>query len=243
MKTVILVTTFNRDRLLYYGLKTLQRQDLKDVEIVVLNDGLPCNVERICAKAGVRYIYTGHRNEDNEFWRVPGFAFNIGVKETESDNIILTCAEIFHVDDCVQPVVNGIAGNKICIPTGKDDHDSSYLDALGRDEPHSDSIYNNLNNLKTELPFMLGVTRKRYCEIGGYDEDFIGQSYDDDDFVGRLLGSGCGYLKLSERIVHLYHTRKFPSKSQHWRLAYNRDLYNKRKGQIIRNTDIEWGVL
>jgi len=235
--TTILITTFNRDCLLQLGLESI-RKFHNDVGILVLNDGDAGNVENICKHYSADYLFTG-KNKHAQ-WRVPGFALNIGIKQTSSDIVFLSCAEMWHVTDCITPMVAAIHKDKMtmAIPEGKDD-DGRYLNNLG-----SPIAYNECVKLKTELPFLLAVRREHLLAINGYDEDFAGQSFDDDDIIERLQKYGCHYAKLENaKCVHLYHPRYCHDKRAQGRWAYNKKLYEERKNIIVRNQGREWGKL
>jgi len=240
LKSVIM-TTFDRDCLLQLGLESIRRHNpvSVDLEILVVNDGVPGNVEHICRFFHATHIFTGHRNENKMLWRVPGFASNIGVKLAKGDIIFLTCAEMWHVTDCINPMADAIEADPyaLAIPEGKDDMDNRYLPALDNEQ-----AYAECRPLKTELPFLMAMHKDRFIEIGGYDEDFLGQSYDDDDLVERLQANGCHYQKVDARCVHLYHARYCHDKRTMGRLQLNKKLYEERKGQIVRNVGREWGV-
>jgi hypothetical protein len=240
MKDVtVLMTTFDRDCLLQLGLQSIRRWN-PDVRIIVLNDGIPGNVEHICRLLDAEHLFTGHRNKEKIYWRVPGYAFNIGIKSTDSSIVVLTCAEMWHVTDCLTPMVSAVRDNNkvLAIPEGKDDMDNRYLPNLD-----NEIKYNECVALKTELPFLMAISRQELLDIGGYDEDFVGQSFDDDDIVERLQANGCCYKKVDARCVHLYHPRYCHDKRTMGRWALNKKLYEERKGQIVRNVDREWGVL
>lgn len=236
-KATIVMTTFDRDCLLQLGLESIRRHD-DNIEILVINDGVPGNVESICRFFHAKHIFTGHRNKEKMLWRVPGYALNIGVKLAQTDIIFLTCAEMYHVDNCIKAMIEAIENDSmaLAIPEGKDD-DGRFLRNLNNEEKYAECI-----PLRTELPFLLALRREHFINIGGYDEDFTGQSYDDDDLVDRLQLYGCHYVKVKERCVHLYHPRYCHDKRTFGRLAHNKKLYEERKGQIVRNQNREWGV-
>lgn len=87
-KVSILITTFLRPHLLKWNLISLARQNIGfNFETIVLNDGLPDETEELCReyeeKLNLKYIFTGHRNLSGDMiYRVPGFALNIGAKQT-----------------------------------------------------------------------------------------------------------------------------------------------------------------
>lgn len=232
------MTTFDRDCLLQLGLESIRRYN-KDVDILVVNDGKIGNAPIICKQYGAEHLFTGQRNTDEMHWRIPGFALNIGVQHTQSEIIFLTCAEMWHVTDCVGPMIKAVENDPkaLAIPEGKDDMNNRYLPNLDDEQR-----YNECVKLKTELPFLMAMRRECFTSIGGYDEDFLGQSYDDDDIVHRLQLSGCHYVLVKEaRCVHLYHPRYCHDKRTAGRLALNKKLFEERKGTIHRNPGKVWG--
>lgn len=241
MRASVLVTTFERDELLAFGLASISNQKIMekdDVEIIVLNDGYNSpETEEIALLHSARYLWTGKHKHAR--WRVPGFALNIGAQQARGEWLILTCAEIFHINCCLDGLLMTEDQRALSIPQGWDD-DGRFLESLRRGEQFD---YTQLKSLKVELPFLMAVHRDTFLGIGGYDEDFTGQSYDDDDLVTRLLGLGCHYRRTEERCIHLFHNRNIADKRSAGRLDHNRKLYESRKGQLHRNQNREWGRL
>ncbi len=248
----LLVTTYKRPHLLKWGLESLSKQNPDfEWEVLVLNDGLPDETEELCqgyAEKGlpVRYIFTGQRHlEGAEKWRVPGFALNIGAKLSQAPVIILSCAEMYHLDsDSIEKLTEPVLENslRLAIPKGKDDTETFLRDLESAQDNASLEIYDRLPDLNVRLPFVMGVSRKRFVDIGGYDEDFTGIAFDDDDIVGRLCEDGCHYRQVAARVVHLFHPRG--GKAGHdytTKWVQNRDLYHARQGVVYRNLGREWG--
>jgi len=251
-RATVLIATFNRDELLELGLRSLARQKLDNIERIVLNDGLHSEQTKKIAEAYcAQYVHTGVRfkspedTKNKDLWRVPGFAYNIGAKIARGDVLILMCPEMWSMeDDTIERVIAPVLENpkNVGIPFGKDD-DERFLNALRNDQSHADmALYNQLTDLRTELPFLLAVSRQSYLDIGGYDEDFLGRSYDDDDFIDRLKASGHAFVQTDAHCIHLFHGR-VKIQEDRGRFNLNRKLYQERKGQIVRNADREWGVL
>ena len=238
----ILMTTFNRNELLRVGLTSISRQNYPDAEILVLNDGTGDMDETldICNDFGAKHIPT-HMSKDSELhWRVPGFALNIGARLSSGEVLILTCAEMWHVNNCIEILASVVDSDhfKMAIPMGRDDREGKYLVNLDSEE-----VWDEVNPLKTTLPFLMAVWRDHYFAIGGYDEDFIGQSFDDDDFVDRMQQLGCTFQQTDARCVHLFHPRYCYDKRSMGRLQYNKQLYQDRKGVMVRNIDRDWGTI
>ena len=259
----IIIPSFRRSNLLYWGLESLSYQSIKsNYEIIVLNDGIPDKTEEVCNnyknKLNIKYIFTGQRNTEKIEWRIPGFAINIGARLAMGKNLILTCPEIWIIDNCIQEIIDLLNqdSNRLVISEGKDDRLSIFLNHLNRKNNKSQflQIYNNLpmqdakgNTLKlnTKLPFFLGLNKQKFIDIGGYDEEFIGFCFDDSDIVDRLLLYGCYYYKTQNKIIHLFHRRLRAGieyeKNKLW--IHNQNLYNQKRGQIIRNIGKEWGKI
>lgn len=251
-RATVMIPTFNRDELLDLGLQSLAKQKLDGIERLVLNDGLHSEqTKKIAETHGATYVHTGARfktsedTKNKDLWRVPGFAYNIGAKMAHGDVLVLMCPEMWSMEpDTLEQVIAPVLENpkNVGIPFGKDD-DGRFLQALQSDRSHADmSLYAQLTDLRTELPFLLAVSRQSYLDIGGYDEDFLGRSYDDDDFIDRLKMSGHAFVHTEAHCVHLFHGR-VKIQEDRGRFNLNRKLYQERKGQIVRNEEREWGVL
>ena len=250
MKMSILITCFQRSHLLRWHLRSLVRQyGIEDCEIIVLNDGIQDDTEQACAefsdKLNIRYVFTGQRNIPTIKWRIPGFCLNIGAKLAKSDFMIISCAEMYLVEDnIIACMIDELNKNskQLVITEGKEDNFNKAVTYLQtHDKIYDFDIYNEMLTIRTELPFYMAMSKNEFISIGGYDEDFISNDWDDDDIVNRLLLNGCTYNKLNNKhVIHLYHAREFYSVEGHY---INKKLYEDRINTIIRNGEREWGVL
>jgi len=224
-----------------------------------LNDGIQDETESIAEKFSVDYLFTGQRNDSKKVWRCPGFAFNIGVQQYPSDIIVLSCAEMYHINNGLNNVLTPVLKDEMAIgtPIVYDDHGPllQYLQQPGRF-----SLDKCISQVKQEteirykkqdpflanpfMPYFLAVRRQRLLDIGGYDEDFTGRGADDNDLTERLLLLGCHYEHTQGEVAHIYHdTPVFEEIQKDSRYQYNVSLWKKRKGIIARNIGRKWGVL
>ncbi len=248
MEVSIIIPSFKRADLLSWGLWSLSKQQrIQDCEILVMNDGLRDTTEDVCRNFGrimnVKYVFTGSRNDSGEKWRIPGFCINIGVKMCTSDIIILSCPEMFLVEnDIISLMLQDVQKQPkaLVITEGKDDIGREYLGSVTSTKGnHSEPIYQRLAGLCTDYPFFMCMMKKEFVDIGGYDEDFTGKAYDDTDLIRRLLRNGCSYIKLQRKVVHLYHQRYHNAVG----FEKNKKMFFEREGMITRNVGREWGVL
>lgn len=248
----IIISSFLRPHLLKWGLFSLAQQIIPfQFETLVINDGIDDETAGICQeyqkKLNLKYFFTGQRNQASGIkWRVPGFAVNIGVKQSAGPILILSCAEMFHLNGAIAKLTYPVLENKkrIGIPLGKDDRSGAFLNRLQENNGrYPEQLINYLPDLNTKLPFLISVSRDEFLAIGGYDEDFTGVAFDDNDLVDRLCLNGCSYCRTDAKTVHLFHPRYVyaTGESPEWR--FNRDLYLAGKNKIIRNENREWGKL
>lgn len=247
MKSTVLITSFKRSHLLEWGLTSLSRQMLpNETEFVVLNDGVQDETESVCSKfkdkLNIRYIFTGSNKKDE--WRIPGYAINYGVKKTDSDLLFISCAEMYHMDNTIFEMVGALTQNRKCltIPHGKDDAKGLFLDKLPNVTNEDYASLYPLENV--HLPFFMGMNRNDFENIGGYDEDFTGCGYDDNDIVERMKLVGNLHYVVSSRVVHLWHQRlDYLGVGVRDRLRHNQSLFLERRNIPKRNVDREWGKL
>ncbi len=252
----ILIPSFKRVELLKWGLYSLAKQESPyPFEVIVLNDGIEDGTKELCKeysdRLNIRYIYTGHRNEEKTIWRCPGFCLNIGVKRAKSNYIILTCPEIFHLDKfAVKKTIEKLqAKRKIMVkPVGFDDQKNEYLSHVIETNGEISSRFdlNKMVELHTTLPFFLGFHKEEFTCIGGYDEDMIGWAYDDTDLIRRMQCYSIKYESIDSKIVHLYHPRHRQGIDENRKMfLHNKNIYEQKmkSGVLYSNKGREWGVL
>ncbi len=248
MRASIIITSFNRPHLLSFGLESLASQEFSkdDVEIIVLNDGdIHDGTDGVCElyedELNIKYFNAQHKTN----WRVPGFAINFGVKKSKADVIFISCAEIYHLDNTVIPMIEAVeqSPKSLVIPTSGKDDDGSFLNKLQNSKKINNDNYNYLEPLNIHLPFFMAMKKCEFVNIGGYDEDFIGVGFDDNDIIDRLKKVGNRHKNISGRIIHLYHSRLHINNPKIKQLYDNNNkLYLKRqKGNPIRNINRVWG--
>ena len=257
MMLSIVIPSFQRADLLEFGLASLAKQTITcDYEVIVLNDGVVDDTEAICTRFSkilpMKYVYTGYRNAKELKWRIPGFAINIGAKLAQGKNMIITCPEIYVLNNCVEYMVELLNENpkRLVITEGKDDRGANFLNALKFGTDHNiltqmfDGHTGNTHPLNTEYPFFMGMSRQAFLDIGGYDEDFVGFCWDDLDVVTRLQKSGCQYHKITAKIVHLYNPRlRYGLEDTKVKWKDNEKMFYDRITIIKRNEGRAWGVL
>ncbi|NLO22206.1 MAG: hypothetical protein GX119_09470 [Syntrophomonadaceae bacterium] len=247
----ILISSFCRPHLLKWNLYSLAQQNIPfSFETIVLNDGIPDLTFNICEQftntLHLKYVFTGYRNEKGLVYRVPGFALNIGARISRGNILIISCAEMFHINNTIELLAEPVLFEPTLLATsiGMDDQDGSFLQHLEQKHGAYNAFdYYNYPTLNTTLPFLMALSRQEFFAIGGYDEDFVGFAYDDNDLMDRLHKKGCRLCLTQAQTVHLYHERHDTGKEQTPEYLLNASLYRERRGKILRNESRDWGTI
>ena len=260
-KISILLPCFKRAELLNLGLTSINNfKPTFDYEIIVLNDGVIDDTEQICNNyinkgLNVRHIFTGQRNLDGNIKkRVPGFALNIGLKHATGDILVLSCPEIYHLNNAIDIEVKRLLRNpkQIIIP------DFIYFDRIGEETKNmllskleypavntKNLVSGEYGRLHVLMPFLMTVMKKEIIDIGGWDEDFTGYACEDNDLMWRLEANGLSYQRCEALGIHLYHEGVGDGQTHYENPAWchNYKLLLDRRGIIKRNQNKEWGKL
>lgn len=230
----VLLTTYNRLQDTIKCLNKLEEQWVPGMEVFVLDDYHLRNdiLETFCVKKRFKYVHTGMQKDGKVHWRVPGFALNIGAKMAEGDYYIIGGAEIYHM-------------SKFTFLSMKETEVASA--PVIYDEPKDSRYdYHTYEKLNNKLPFCFGLPADIYHTIGGYDEDFTGYCFDDNDFSDRVL-SMTDFVTVDAEAIHLWNPRGAENRgdtritNRAWN--HNRQLYMNRKNILVRNEGKDWGVL
>jgi len=242
----VLIPTFKRNALLGFNLRSLARQgDYSMAEVIILDDAHESDegCVDLAKEFSAKYVHSG-ATKDGEKWRTPGFAINIGARLSGTDRLLLCCAEMYHLNATIMEMFNLMDQARVAIPRAIKDDKGEVVAALDAGRPVPSELVGRLMALDARLPFFMGVHKKDFFDIGGYDEDFTGVCFDDNDITERLIAHGCEYRVSEASLVHLFHQRlRYQTDEVKARWQFNKELYEARKGTVVRNKDRVWGQL
>jgi glycosyltransferase involved in cell wall biosynthesis len=261
----IIMSSFNRAELLNLGLSSIAKQKVYyPFEVVIVNDGLDDDgTKEMCYlykdKLNIKYIFSGYRNTKEKLTsRNPAMPLNIGIKHSRGNIVILTCPEIYHLNEGINKIIEPLLNNDnyLVIPEMMYFDDNNYYTSSlmkqispekyphltkSPDEYLKDACSPRTDHVK--MPFLMAIVKKRLIDVGGYDEDLIGYACDDNDLIDRLKLNGAQYHMVDAQIVHLYHGKRATGLVQwdnpDW--VYNYKLYLERKNILVRNIGKDWG--
>lgn len=202
----------------------------KNLEIVIVDDGSDENnrLEHIVITydLNIRLIRLENKNGIN-----PCYPYNVGVRESSGDIIILSSPETFHTSDMFTTTNNFEKLNDntylilsvFCLTNKnilEDTVSNSFIYKLRTVDGAKPNFYNNLGELgypynnkfgswyshseirPSNLNFFSILTRNKYYEISGFDERFRnGTGFDDDDFRDRLIESGVEFIPYDDAVA------------------------------------------
>ncbi|MGL5056627.1 MAG: galactosyltransferase-related protein, partial [Fusobacteriaceae bacterium] len=102
------------------------------------------------------------------------------------------------------------------------------------------SLYLNKRGIRL-AGMSYGLFKESYLKVNGYDENYQGWGYEDDDFGNRLCIEGVKSREFLTDLIqlHLYHPFDLTKNR-----SLNEEYYYKRKKEIFKNKDcfIEFGI-
>jgi len=260
MLVSLILPSYKRAELLDLNFQALLKNNSLNygLEIIVLNDYLEDRTKEVCLKyqdiLNIRYFFTGKRNLEKITSRVAGFALNIGVKQALGEIIVLSCPEVFQLNNALDILVEATIKNpkSMVIPEYVlDDRKNSFTQEILKDvnfkisEQYLNCTQDDIESAK--MPFFMGMWKKEYLERGGYNEEMTGYAADDNEFITRLEFNGLNFVRVPSKVVHLWHGNHCDGQL-HWdnpAWVFNYKIFqNTLKNKIIKsNVGKEWGVL
>ena len=234
----IVITAFNRNPQLFQTLTSIRRQQVSDLDIVVVDDGDGAHgypsARMICESFGVRHIPC--RRPPSAQFRNPALPNNMGIRAATSDIVILQNAECRHEDP------ETIA--KLTAPVIANPNLVVFARVLSMQEDGSQGmLYCGRENPRPY--FFCGAIRREWLvRLRGFDEDFTGAGFDDDDLGDRLGASGIEFVFSDVRVHHQWHT---PA-GAYADVSAMRDIYQEKTEAMLRgklglerNVGRDWG--
>ena len=242
----IVMTYYNRINLLRHTLRTIEPYNESDFEIVIVDDfsneehSLK-NIQDEFHSLKIRIIEM--KSEVSEKWyRNPCIPFNIGLRKSLGDKIIIQNPECCHLGNIIQYTQNHLTNENYlsfhCYATGPEDtkriHAGKkirYNDMPIKQAKDLDSKWYNHELFRpASYNFATAISRENLKKLNGFDERYaLGHNCDDDDFIHRVkkLNLKIDFVK-EPYVIHQYHGIGVSSLMTQ-PLADNRALWKKLK--------------
>lgn len=134
-----------------------------------------------------------------ETFTCPAHAFNLGVKNSKYDNVVITSPEVIPTTD-VLPQLEGFIGKTIVC---------QVFDAKSDGESGMSLVNKVFRSDDPGMYFLTMFNKQDIYKINGWDEDFMkGYAYEDNDFGARWVRAGLQFEVIDEiKALHQYHPR------------------------------------
>lgn len=189
----IVMTTHNRKKQTLFTLDTINKQNVKNLEVIIVDDFLEnlFSDEFLKFKFNIKYIKIINKN-----WINSCVNYNIGFKfiDKNSSVIIIQNAEVSHFGNVITKMLSLI-----------NDNNYVYCDVIKiNNENENNIIYQDINNINdflysnfwytdsykpnhTYYHFLTCITAKNLSKLGGFDNAYaFGKDFDDADLVLRI---------------------------------------------------------
>lgn len=235
----IVMTACNRSVQTYFTINTITKSSYKNIQVILVDDSTtdPVTIEKLQEYG----IHIELINIKNKFWINPGVNYNIGFMHVKGGKIIIQNAEVCHVGDVINYVVNNVKDNEyhamdVCASQNMDTnyelyniHEMNYshyneIRRLCIDFWYQHSIHRN-----EYFHFLVAMTKKSFDKIGGFDIDYsLGIEYDDNALVFEIKNNGIELINPSQYNqimgVHQWHSQS--AAGSYSNNINNRDLHN-----------------
>jgi GT2 family glycosyltransferase len=237
MTTSVVITTFNRNAQLARTLASIRGQRFEG-EVIVVDDGDGAHgypsAKLLCDTYGARWIPL--RRPASLQFRNPAYPNNVGIRAATGDVLILQNAECKHIDPKTI--------EKLTVPVIADPSVVTFARVVAMQQDGSQGmLYCGQENPRPYF-FCGAIRRENLLRLRGFDEDFTGAGYDDDDLADRLGASGIQFIFADVMVHHQWHK---PAGSyddvENMHALYRQKLAAMLRGELglVRNIGRDWG--
>ena len=205
---------YNRVDLFMNTLKTIEKSEIKDIEVIAVDDGssdehrLEGIVERFPFLKIIRV------EPENKWWVNPCVTFNKGFKEANGDIILIQNPECKHVGDVLKKVSELKKGEYMNFACYSIDENTTYgsqpnliTNSRAANHDGDNAWYNHSVFRPVGYHFSSAIHKDDLTELGGFDERYaLGIGYDDNEFLHRIKKMGLKFTSVDDPfVIHQWH--------------------------------------
>jgi len=246
----IVMTTYNRSEQTYFTLQTIMASCQKNLQVIIVDDSNTDLLDlTILEKYGI-CIY--HIKTKNKFWFNPCINYNLGFQFIRGQSIIIQNAEVCHIGDVTDYVVNHLSNNKYLVfdvaalPSMNINHifyqsDISYDNYPNMSQLFSSWYQHHITSTRN-LHFLTAIDKQTFDTLDGFDYDFcMGSWYDDNELVFRIEATGIDVILVAHNVdkimgIHQWHV----SSMEDWdkNVIRNLELFNAKQQYMTKNKSL-----
>ena len=242
----IVSSYYNRKGLFYETLKSITKSKYKDIEFIVVDDGSDPDHRIEDLNNEFPFLKVIRLEKENKWYVNPCIPFNIGIRESKGDIIILQNPECLHIHDVLSYVNENIDNSKYLsisaygldplstqkLPQHCNNETVIDFFKLLPQQPYvgftSQGWYNHSKYRPAYFHFCAAITRSNMKKLNGFDERYgKGIGYDDNEIIIRMQRLGLKMVIVDNvSVVHQYHD------TVHWNHP-NVDVLTERNRRLL----------
>lgn len=221
----VVITTCNRYQLLMTTLESIRKQDVP-CEVIVVDDG---NDKDTLSVAPLVDRYVRLDRPWRAAYRNPGPVVNAGARLAKGKWLLLQNAECVHQAKVIEGLLSQADTQRAVF---------ARVVALAA---NGVPLVEFCGSANPRPYFFCGLlAREMFMSLRGFDEDYTGYGYDDDDFAERLRRVGVQFEFTNLLVHHQWHPPMGTGAEDMREMA---TLYQRKRSEgVVRNLGREWGV-
>jgi glycosyltransferase involved in cell wall biosynthesis len=231
----ICMTTYNRAPQLSRTLASIFKQQVQDlqVEVIVVDDGTDTETKTLCDSYNVKYFKLDR--PPSTTYRDVGRPMNIAIRQSIGDIVILQNAECMHMDpNTIEKLTSQVTDRNVVFSKTT----SLYPDG---------SFHSLYVGKDLQRPFFFCGAIKRIIleRLRGFDEEYPGSGYEDNDFAARLARENIEFVFTDIEVHHQWHERAGALHINAAQAMYYQKCADMDTGKlgVVRNLSGIWGQL
>lgn len=164
----------------------------------------------------------------------PAYAFNLGVRLSKYNSVVLTSPEIMHETEVIEQLLDYVGSNVIC-----------KVRDVKQNGKFGIALVSSTFRADNPGMYFIGMYNKEdYETIGGIDEQFMeGESFEDTDFGVRFKAAGFDHIVCDQIVGHHQFHRRVTRRDNTYKT--NRAIHFKNRDQklIVANKGIDAGSI
>lgn len=225
MRISIVTAYYNRKKLFYETLKSINKSKFKDFELIVVDDCSSPENRLECYLKEFSFLRIIRLERENKWYINPCIPFNIGIRDVKGEVILLQNPECIHVHDVLTYVNENISDlnylsmaayglSEELTPSIPEHNNNNSLVELFKTLPqqtymggNKNGWYNHSKYRPASFHFCTAITKKNMNLLGGFDERYAyGICRDDVEFIDRVKRLKLNIIMNDNiGVIHQYH--------------------------------------
>lgn len=240
-KTIsVVMTSSNRSKQTLFTLKTIASSNIKNVQVVIVDDSDtdPLTVDLL--STFTFYIDFIKINRENKTWHNPAVNYNIGFQYIKGGKVMIQNAEVCHIGDVLQLVNYSCVDNKYYVfdvksSKGYEANEEIYKSDVIAVDIYNKDLYNGWYQSESRnafFHFLSAMQRSTFDKIKEFSYDCIfGSAYDDDIFLLKIIYNNVTLVNMFHNKYLVGGLHLFHGNSANWdsMVESNKILFDNKK--------------